>query len=104
MPSNQCTILSQNDVVQHLPTDWIVCNELSNTYSEDIYTASVCTSVTPVTLALFAGSYKICSTLQNQRTGTSRWLPGSNEFEKSQCYIFNSSAAAKHQREIRRKR
>lgn len=62
-------MLTQDDIVQNLPTDWIISNEISNSYLDEIFTASVCTAVTPITLALFAGSYKICAALQNQRTG-----------------------------------
>ncbi|XKL62934.1 hypothetical protein PGB90_002767 [Kerria lacca] len=68
LPSNQNVMLSQKDVIQHLPTDWIICNEISNTCSDDIFTASVCTAVSPITLTLFAGSYKACSAIQNQKT------------------------------------
>lgn len=69
LPSNQTVMLTQNDVVKQFPTDWIICNEINDALTDEIQMASVCTAVTPITLALFGGSYKICTALQNQKTG-----------------------------------
>lgn len=69
LPSNQTVMLTQSDVVKQFPTDWMVCNEISDALTDEIQIASVCTAVTPVTLAIFGGSYKICTALQNQKTG-----------------------------------
>ncbi|KAK7603760.1 hypothetical protein V9T40_003759 [Parthenolecanium corni] len=68
LPSNQTVMLTQNDVVKQFPTDWIICNEINDALTDEIQMASVCTAVTPITLALFGGSYKICTALQNQKT------------------------------------
>lgn len=69
LPSNQTVMLTQSDVIQQFPTDWVICNEISDALADEIQMASVCTAVTPITLALFGGSYKICTALQNQKTG-----------------------------------
>lgn len=91
LPSNQTTLLTQNDVVQYLPTDWLVCNEFDNAFSDEVHTASICTAVTPTTLALFAGSYKICSTPQNQKTG---WCEGSDNSVSLVCCNVGSHFSA----------